>query len=515
MKKQKIMLIPLDERPCNLEFPVLMAKETDFEVITPPKNILSNKKIPGDVEAIFEWAKQNIADCQGAIISIDTLVYSSIVSSRLHDYSTQELMERIDRLYDLKVLNPDIKLLAYNLIMRNPKYSSSDEEPDYYGEVGYEIHRYGVITHRLELGIATEDEKNELDNILTMINPEYLNDYLDRRRKNIEINKRAIELTRDNVIDFLIIPQDDASPYGLTAKDQQLIREQIRQTKQQLNVYMYPDADAVCNTLLARYINQANATRPLIYVKYASALGDTIIPLYEDRTVSETIKYQILAAGGLVASSASEADIILMVNTPSGNPQEHMISFDSVVALPAMIEYDACRNMIEQVEYAEHAISILGKRVVFADVAYANGGDPALFELLKLKGLLYKISGYAGWNTSSNTLGTCIPCGMIHNIYGDRQSHFDFLALRYVEDIGYMCFVKKTVTANHLSNIGYDYFHVDGQRGTVSEIVWQELATITDSYINGEKHHITIHDCYMPWDRMFEVGLSVSVKIDK
>lgn len=506
---KKILLLPLDERPCNYDFTTFMVKDTDIEILRPSKDILGKKKEVGDIDAIFEWAKENVKECDGAIIAIDTLVYSSILASRLHNEKIETLIERVQRVKILKELNPTLKLFAYSLIMRNPKYSSSDEEPNYYEEVGSEIHRFGVINHKIELGIATNEEKDELEKINKMMPHEYLSDYLERRSKNIEVNKKAIELTRDGIIDFLIIPQDDSAPYGLTAKDQQLIRKHIRDTKQQLNVYMYPDADAVANTLLARLANEFNKKTPLVYLKYASALGDTITPLFEDRVVNETIKYQVLAAGGLIASSVSECDIILMINTPSANPQCHIFLSENVVPLPNMIEYDANRNLIEQVEYANYAIKTLKKEVVFADIAYANGGDPQLFELLREKGLMFKLAGYAGWNTSSNTLGTCIPHGMLHAIYGDRKGHKDFLALRYVEDVAYLGFVIKDVTSNVLPSMGYNYFLLDGSRGEVSKIIWDKLQELTDSYICDDNYSITITDSYQPWNRMFEVGLKV------
>jgi len=491
---------------------ILLLPGTDFEVIRPPKSIMGKKKVAGDTNALFAWAKENVADCEGAIISIDTLVYSSILSSRLHNENCETLLSRIEQLRALKEINPNLKLFAYTLIMRNPQYSSSDEEPDYYEQIGSEIHRFGVINHKIELGIETQEEKLELEQINKIIPKENLDDYLGRRDKNIQINKRAIELTKEGVIDFLIVPQDDSSPYGLTAKDQQIIRRHIREQQQQLNVYMYPDADSVTNTLLARIINQSNNKRPLIYIKYASSAGDTITPPFEDRLISETIKYHILASGGLVASCVSEADLVLMINSPSGNPQTHQFLSNVVIPLPEMIEYDANRTLIEQVEYADYAINSLNKGVIFADVAYANGGDPALFELIKLKGLMFRLSGYAGWNTSSNTLGTAIPCGMIHNIYGDRKGHTDFLGLRYLEDVGYLGYVIKDVTSNVLKDMGYNYFLLDGERGEIAGIIREKLQKIADEYISDKNHKIIIKDSYQPWNRMFEVGLTVEVE---
>ena len=505
---KKILLVPLDERPCNYEYQAHLAEGTDLDIILPPKDILAYKKEPGDPDAVFRWMEENAEGCAGAVISIDTLVYSSILASRLHHDGLETLKARLLRLRAFKKAHPEMPLFAFTLIMRNPRYSSSDEEPDYYEDWGREIHRYGFIGHKKELGIADAEECAEYDDIVSRLPQEYLTDYLSRREKNIVINKLAIDLAAEGVIDFLVIPQDDSSPYGLTAKDQQTVRRHIRETKTQLSAYMYPDADAVENTLLARMANRLAGKRPLIYVKYASSAGDTITPVYEDRLVSETIKYHILAAGGLVASSVSEADLILMVNTPSGRQMEH----GTAEPLPDRIEYDANRNQIEQIEYAAYAMEVLHKPVCFGDNAHGNGGDPELLALLREKGLLWSIAGYAGWNTSSNTLGTVIPMDMLYLLYGARQGHTDFLAARYVEDIGYMAFVRRYICVNELEPRGLDYFNVDGERGEIAAVAKQRLQLFADEMLSDETHHVVIDDCRMPWKRMFEVGIRVHVE---
>ena len=509
--KKKILLIPLDERPCNYDFPQMLARDTDYEVITPPRDILGKKKQRGDVDAIWSWLAGNANDCGDAIISIDTLLFSGIVPSRLHYEKLEDLTARLDRLKEIKAGNPALNIYAFNLIMRNPTYSSSDEEPDYYGKWGAEIHRWGAITHKKELGIASEKEKQEIEDISRKLPGEHLKDYLDRRAVNIGVNKRVVELASEGIFEFTLFPQDDASPYGVTARDQQHIREKIRQLDVDLKVYMYPDADAAVNTLLSRAINQREGQKPRVYVKFASSIGDSVIPMYEDRNVGESIKYHILAAGGLVASCVCEADLLLMINIPGGDMQDRWVEIDTGAPMPHMIQYDACRNLIELIEYAGHAVENLHKQVVFADVAYSNGGDPLLLRLLRQRGLLWKLAGYAGWNTSSNTLGTCIPMGMIHNIYGSTKAHKDFLGLRYMEDIGYCSIVRRDVIIEDLQALGLDSEKIDGVRGKVAGIVRERLQRFADDSLGGFGHSVTVTDCYMPWDRMFETGITVDV----
>jgi len=512
---KKILLIPLDERPCNYDFPRMLLKGTGYELLIPPREILGKKKQPGDVAAIWDWFAENIAGCSDAVISVDTLLFSGIVPSRLHYEKPDTLISRLERLKEIKSLHPSLNIYAFNLIMRNPTYSSSDEEPDYYGTWGNDIHRLGVIKHRKELGIATESEEKELDDILRRLPQEYSDDYLNRRAVNIEINKRIVELTAEGVIKFTLFPQDDASPYGLTAKDQQIIREKIRRHNVDLKVYMYPDADAAVNTLLARVINDRENKKPLVYIKFASSAGNTVIPSFEDRFVGETLKYHILAAGGLVAACVCEAEIILMINVPGGEMQDRWLEIETGAAMPHMIQYDAHRTLIELIEYADHAINKLNKHVVFADIAYCNGGDPLLLSLLRQKDLLWKPAGYAGWNTSSNSIGTCLPMGMIYNIFGCTQAHTEFLALRYLEDIGFCSVVRRDVILHELEPLALDSHEIDGPRGKVAEIVHRRLQHFADESLSDGSHHIKINDCYMPWNRMFEVGIELSVSPER
>ena len=510
---KKILLIPLDERPCNYDFPQMLANCTDYTIIAPPREIMGKKKQPGDVDAIWSWFVENVGTCEDAVISIDTLLYSGIVPSRLHYEKAEKLISGLERLRDIKAAHPELRIYAFNLIMRNPTYSSSDEEPDYYGQWGREIHRWGFITHKIELGIAGDNEVKELEDIKQKLPQECLKDYLDRRAVNIEVNKKIVELTAEGIIDFSLFPQDDASPYGLTAKDQQLIREKIRQLDIDLKVYMYPDADAAVNTLLARAINRRKCKVPLVFVKFASSVGSAVIPDYEDRIVGETIKYHVLAAGGLVASCVSEADIILMINVPSGGMQDRWSEIDSGTSLPQTPEYDAHRTLIELIEYADYVISHLKKSVVFADIAYCNGGDPLLLRLLRQKGLLWKIAGYAGWNTSSNSIGTCLPMGMLYNLYGCTPAHIDFLALRYLEDIGFCSAVRRDVILEDLETLGLDSSLIDGPHGEVAKIVRNRLQRYADNNLSDKYHKVAVTECYMPWNRIFEVGLRCSVEV--
>lgn len=501
----KILYVPLDERPCNYEFPGLLAAGTDFTVVRPDLEIMGMKKRPGNIEELWNWLFEQAADADGAILSLDALLYGGIIPSRLHDLTIEDCNQLLQRLQQLKQINPKITLFAFNLIMRCPRYSSSDEEPDYYEDWGEQIFNKGYIEHRMRLGIATEEEEHDLQRIYTQLPESYWNDYVERRAVNGAVNVMAIQLVQNGLIDFMIIPQDDSAPFGLTAVDQQKVREAITEAGVQHRVFMYPGADEVGSTLLARMMNQKLGKKPLVYARFSSAEGPFITPLYEDRLLYESLKYQIIAAGGLLCSSFAEADFILCVNTPGGTMMEASLQKS------ANAGYHMSRNILELTEVAEYTVNILSKPCVIGDIAFANGSDLELLHLLREKKLLFRLAGYAGWNTSSNTLGTCIAQGMIYCIYGDSQHHRDFLALRFVEDAGYCGYVRRLVCDQYLPHMRLNYFAVDGQRGEVARIVKAELNRFIEDYIHYDNNKIIIDDCYMPWNRMFEVGLKTHV----
>ena len=163
--------------------------------------------------------KEQCRDADYAVLSLDTLLYGGLLPSRMHNESQEEILKRFELLKEIKQANDKIKIYAFQCIMRCPHYSSDDEEPDYYGICGAEIHKLGIARHKKSLGLECEFDEEEL---LKKTKEEFLVDYENRRRFNITQNIKALELVYEGVIDFLIIPQDDSTPYGYTAMDQKL-----------------------------------------------------------------------------------------------------------------------------------------------------------------------------------------------------------------------------------------------------------------------------------------------------
>lgn len=502
---RKVVLVPLDERPCNTRFPTMLAAMTDWQLVTPEGSLLGQKKVPAKVESLVDWAEKEAQTATGMIVAMDMWLYGGIVPSRLHHIQLDDLRKRLASLAELKRQRPNLILYAYSLIMRNPTYSSDDEEPDYYATWGRDIHLKGKYEHQQKLGLLSEAGATELETIQARLPDAYFKDYITRRAINRHMNEAIIDLVVEGIIDFLIIPQDDASPYGLTAMDQALVRNHIDAHHVGHKVYMYPGADETANTLLSRMIHSVQGEQPKVHPTYTSEQAKYLIPLYEDRPLHETVKYHIIASGGVLAEGIADADILWVIHAPPSR------QLNASQADQRSIEYDAFINLPAALETIRYALDVRKLPVVVGDVAYGNGADLRLIAMLRQAGLLFRLAGYAGWNTSSNSLGTCLPQGMLYRLYGPSLAHQRFLGHRYAEDAGYCASVRQTVIQTVLPKMGLHYFLVDAPKGEVAAIVHTQLQQWLDKNINDAQYQIKITQCVLPWQRMFEVGLKVEV----
>lgn len=500
MKKMKVVLLPLDERPCNYNFPSYLFEAEDFNIIRPER--LGDKKKPASLDEVSEFLIRECKNAEAAVIAMDTLLYGGLIPSRLHHLSREKVEMQLDVIRRVKKETPSIKIYAFQCIMRCPRYSSDDEEPDYYGICGTEIHRLGNAIHKEMLSMECEYNKEEL---LAKIPPEALKDYLDRREFNLSFDLETLSLAEEGLIDFLIIPQDDSAPYGYTALDQIVVRKEIAKRNLSDRILIYPGADELELTLLSRVMNELYDKQPKVYVKFASVHAPFLIPGYEDRALGESVKYQLMAAGCIQVESIAESDFILALSAGA---------FEMIEAAnqPANNKnYDVERNLTEFMYFIKSYMKE-GKPITIGDNAYSNGSDLELLSMLNKSGIMLRLAGYAGWNTSANTMGTAIAEGVRYLYYGDDLSHKRFLLLRYLEDAGYCAVVRKKITQKKLPELGMNYFDVKERDGLVSKLVKEELEVFVAEKLSSIAEHIHIDLVGMPWKRMFEVDIRVTFR---
>ena len=291
----KVIHIPLDERPCNYDFPHQIFCGNEFDIKRVPFEYMGLKKKPGQIDKINEYLLSESKDAYALVVALDTLLYGGLVPSRLHMDAFDSILSRLVILRKIKEANPNIKLYAYNLVMRCPSYNDDDEEPDYYEYYGERIHHKKAYEHKISLGIASKEEIEYVKN--NDIPLEFLSDYENRRSINLKITCEVLKLVSRGVIDFIVIPQDDSAPYGYTTLDQLKVKEVVDELKINDKVLNYPGADEVSCVLFARMLNEYYGKTPNIFVIYPSEECKNIIPCAEDRELYKTVKLQIKSSG--------------------------------------------------------------------------------------------------------------------------------------------------------------------------------------------------------------------------
>lgn len=495
-----ILYIPLDERPCNYKFPSLaVAGNSEIRLVVPPKEFLGQKKIPANLDNLWQFVEKEIVNCQYAVLSIDMLLYGGLVPSRIHFCSQQKVANYYDKLLRLKDLNPQIKIFGFQCIMRSPRYNSADEEPEYYGKYGKNLHRHAYLQDKKQRNFLTESEEKEWAEIF--LPAEVKADYENRRAFNLNYNLKTLVALKKERLDFLVIPQDDSAEFGYTAEDQKTVLCEIAKENLEQKVRVYPGADEVGQTLVTRAYLQAHQKSPKVFTFFSSTLGPEIIPNYEDRPINESLKSHIEACGLTWEPNSQQADLILAYNTPGKFMQEagEQTLKDAT--------YNSFRNLLQFV-LAIKKFMQEGKSVGICDSAFSNGGDVELLKYLQMYHLVENVSAYAGWNTNCNSLGTTLTSLVFNQnkTLGEQQKQ---IAYRLVEDIGYQSIVRKKVIEDQLIPQQVDPYNLGNKVELATFLVKKELEKFVQQQLDLP---ILIENVTLPWGRMFEVGLTISAE---
>lgn len=554
-----ILLLPLDERPCNAAFPGRLFPADKVQILLPRK--LGHKKKPADFSVLSDFLFEKAKDADALLLSLDMLLYGGLIPSRLHHLKTETLFSRLHLIRELKEKYPSLPIYAFATVMRCPAYSSDDEEPDYYESFGSAIHARGALMHQALAGLTTSSEaegpvpspagllpaasnplspagllpaasgEGEISAPFSSAEPvsasslddgdsqdpepclssdfeACLADYLARRALNKQLSLQALELVKEGILESIVFPQDDSMRFGFPAMDQEEIRRRILTLGLTERAMMYPGSDEIALTLLCRLLLNHHGLLPKVYVKYLTDGARSLIPLYEGLPLSATTSYQLHAAGCVTADTCAEADIVLLETAASGSMEE---AWSQPSRSPS---YFAERNFPEMLSFIQRMRSA-GKVVTVADNAYANGGDLDLIRILNADDLLLDLQGYAGWNTNANTMGCAISMGVCAFLYGEQGLFHDpaaeaqrrnFLISRYLEDACYQADVRQCVTKK-IPPLGFDYFDTGEEEGEVRDLILAELQIRIKTELSSLADRIQIRRLTLPWKRMFEIDL--------
>ena len=96
-----IAFIPIDNRPVCYTLPEqICAVDRSMSLFLPDRNLLGDLTKYADAEKILNWLEN--LDCVDAVIlSLDTIAYGGLISSRRCSNTFEEIKQRIHRLFKI------------------------------------------------------------------------------------------------------------------------------------------------------------------------------------------------------------------------------------------------------------------------------------------------------------------------------------------------------------------------------------------------------------------------------
>ena len=494
----KIVFVPHDSRPISSKQTADVVQRVGYEIVVPPTELLGNREDWGHPDELWTWLDAALAQpgVKAAVISSDAMIYGSLVGSRKHSYTRDQILARAARFKELQRAHPKTPLYVFGSIMRTPRSgeASGHEEPEYYRRYGADIFRYTLLRDKEEVEGLTRRERKEYDFLGRLIPKEALADWLGRREKNYVVNEYLIELMkRHDTFRYLTLGRDDNAPFSQTHLESRHLTEtgaSLGKTRFQTMAGI----DEIALLMLTRAVNEQKHEIPFVFARYNWGRGADTVPAYSDEKISTSISDAVLAAGGMMVRAPEKADVVLTVNTnPDGSTYEaNAVINDGTPREGTAYFADLVSDYVAK-----------GYPVAVADIAFANGSDNALMAELQKRGLLYKIHAYAGWNTPTNSSGFALGEGMlVRHMDADSVDHL--LTTRYLDDWAYQANVRNMI-ARQLTWLRGDGFY--GSLGTKMDAVSLRSTRMMNRFIEenlppiAEINTVTVT---FPWNRMFE-----------
>lgn len=490
-----ILYVPQDDRPVDYEYTVSTAEAAGYQVLTPPAQYLSGMNFHGSPDKLMAWVDANAGKADAMVLSIDSLVYGGLVDSRKHNLPMETLTARLGKVEALHKSHKNVPIYVFSTVMRSPWAGGKGVEPDYYLTMGSDIYQLASLQAKMDEEGLNPQERNDWFAIMRRVPMEYLQDWYNRRRKNMSINYRLIDDARKGVFTYYSLGHDDNSvstQSSLESKYLEMAGTGIPKTA----FGSFPGADQLGLLLITRASNDFNNYHPKITVIYPLGGGEKTVPRYDGQAIGKTIASHVEAIGGTMVDN-ERPDLLLAVNTPLTTSTTESANFEN---FPIMLQ--STRDFLTQIEKAVN----LDIPVSIVDMAFSNGSDNTLVYGLYQDKMMYRLAAYNGWNTASNSVGYGIAQGVLSK-YMTADAHRDMLTTQYLDNWAYQANVR-------------DYIYRMQQK-LEAGVVTQYYPTLNEELQSRTKEQLQRYastylgidpktvDVALPWQRLFEVYVDV------
>jgi hypothetical protein len=252
---------------------------------------------------------------------------------------------------------------------------------------------------------------------------------------------------------------------------------------------------------------------------YSNHDAAQLIMPFMPHTVAKTVQEKIRIAGAVEVEKIDEADFILYIHVGTTNNQS-TFSFSA----------EQIRNLLDQ-----------GYRVALVDLTESFQASETLLPVLLAQEVdIPKLIAYAGWNTTSNSIGTAVTQASIFTKALKKESNLtetmavykenlEFLTARFLDDLYYQKEINPYIN-KQLQRRKIDPYHLQ-------TAYYQTNAQVQKMMVSRGKHllreglrkspitirtdqgleQIVITDLeiqtYLPWQRTFEIWIKPTLAL--
>jgi len=461
--------LPLDDRPCNIDFPHWLSKAAGFKLLTASS--------PGEFS-------QHLEKSPSVLVSYDRWIYGGLLESREKKISLEQAKSKLQKLEKL-LSKKNKKRYGFNVLLRQAPSAFNVEEE-----------RLAALIKQASM---LDGDKVKQRAILAELPKNAWNDYCFIRNRNFEINKKTIDFAKKKALDCFVIGLDDLTSIGLNQKERKALEGLIRQKKASSTVRILPGADELGMLLLARMALDQAKKHPRIFPVYSHPTSERFRLRYEDCSVQVLFKQQAELLKAKIVNREKDADLLLFIHTP------HEDQLD-VPANPAPVDLELWLDRLEKNVNA-------GKLCVLADLRYANGADSHLMRSLPQRLPFFSLAGFSAWNTSANALGVAFAQGAVRWVADatgtftkeKRQAHEALLALRVYEDWFYQAEIRPGII-QRFKKENRSRFSLRGEEESqLSAEVKNKIQRALQLYFKADFERFPDFTVSFPWHRLFDI----------
>ena len=445
----------------------VLAIDESIELFLPDLSLLGGLTTQSNIDGLFNFI-ENLDEIDYLIVSLDTIAYGGLVSSRRCNDDYKEIQKRIENFKEL-ASNKAKKILAFSSVMRISNNNINEEEKEYWAQWGKRIFDWSYYLHKTEV----EKTYNCVHN---MIPSEILNDYLETRKRNFEINKIYLKWAKQGFFDTLIFSKDDCAEFGLNVKEANEL-EAIIKNENIKNAKIKTGADEIPLSLISRALSYEKNIK--IKPTFLEEKSINKISKYEDISIKNCVLGQIELAGLNV--DIDKFDIEILINNFEIEQGDLVLG--------------------DRINEIKKDITFPNKPYFIADVNNANGADKELISQL-FEQDIDNFFGYCGYNTSANTIGCAIFCAIVkflslkNNTY-NNEAFLKFQLIRFLDDWAYQAISRKFIRES-APNFKQALFEKESELNENA----QKICEFLDYYPENIKYSL-------PWDRSFEIRIKV------